>query len=61
MTATTIDGRATGLEARATEDTLVYRVEAQAVRPLLSRPEALPFVARSLLARPSPRHHATSG
>ncbi len=57
--ATMLSGLPTGLEARATEDTLVYRVEAQAVRPLLSRPEALPFVARSLLARPSPRHHAT--
>ena len=57
--ATMLSGLPTSLEARAAEDTLVYRVEADAIRPLLTRPEALPFVARSLLARPSPRDRAT--
>src|SRR3712207_3563919 len=46
--ATMLSGLPTGLEARAAEDTLAYRLESEAVRPFLSRPEALQFVARSL-------------
>jgi CBS domain-containing protein len=37
-----------GFVARASEDTLVYRIPADAIRPVLERPAALPFVARSM-------------
>ena len=40
-----------GFVARAAEDTLVYRIPADAIRPVLERPAALRFVARSLSAR----------
>jgi CBS domain-containing protein len=37
-----------GFVARAAEDTLVYRIPADAVRPVLERPAAVRFVARSM-------------
>ena len=47
-----------GFVARAREDTLVYRIPEDAIRPVLERPAALRFVARSLtdrlLAGPEP-------
>ena len=57
--------RPVGFVARAREDTLVYRVAADAIRPVLERPAALPFVARSLSARllaaPEPARRAAGG
>jgi CBS domain-containing protein len=53
-----------GFVARAREDTLVYRLAEEAIRPVLERPAALRFVARSLSARllaapePAPPQHA---
>jgi CBS domain-containing protein len=53
-----------GYVARAREDTEVYRIAEDAIRPVLERPAALRFVARSLserlLARtePAPPQHA---
>src|SRR5215207_1144679 len=49
-----LSGLPTGFEARAGEDTLCYRLPAEKVVPLLTRPAGLRFVARSLLARPKP-------
>jgi CBS domain-containing protein len=49
-----LSGLPTGFEARAVEDTLSYRLPADAVVPLLGRPAGLQYVARSLLARPRP-------
>jgi len=46
-------GLPTGFAARAHEDTLCYRLPAERLLPLLTRPEGLRFVARSLLARPA--------
>jgi CBS domain-containing protein len=46
-----LSGLPTGFEARAAEDALCYRLPAEAVVPLLTRPAGLRFVARSLLAR----------
>jgi CBS domain-containing protein len=37
-----------GFVARAAEDTLVYRIPAGAIRPVLERPAAVRFVARSM-------------
>ncbi len=37
-----------GFVARAAEDTLVYRIPAAAIRPVLERPAAARFVARSM-------------
>jgi CBS domain-containing protein len=37
-----------GFVARAAEDTLVYRIPASAIRPVLERPAAVSFVARSM-------------
>jgi CBS domain-containing protein len=37
-----------GFVARAAEDTLVYRIPADAIRPVLERPDAARFVARSM-------------
>lgn len=45
-------GLPTGFEARAGEDALCYRLPADAMVPLLSRPAGLRYVARSLLSRP---------
>jgi CBS domain-containing protein len=39
-----------GFVARASEDTLVYRIPESAIRPVLERPAALRFVARALSA-----------
>ena len=41
-----------GFVARASEDTLVYRIGEDAIRRVLERPAALRFVARSLTAEP---------
>jgi CBS domain-containing protein len=37
-----------GFVARAAEDTLVYRIPADLIRPVLERPDAVRFVARSM-------------
>jgi CBS domain-containing protein len=37
-----------GFVARAAEDTLVYRIPADAIRPVLERPHAARFIARSM-------------
>jgi CBS domain-containing protein len=39
-----------GFVARAAEDTLVYRIPAYVIRPVLERPEAVRFVARTMAA-----------
>jgi CBS domain-containing protein len=44
-----ISGLPTGFEARASEDTLSYRIPSSVMRPLLARPEVLRFVARSII------------
>jgi CBS domain-containing protein len=49
-----LSGLPTWFEARAGEDTLCYRLPAEAVLPLLGRPAGLQYVARSMLARPKP-------
>jgi CBS domain-containing protein len=49
-----LSGLPTGFEARAGEDSLCYRLPAAAVVPLLARPAALRYVARTLLERPRP-------
>jgi CBS domain-containing protein len=46
-----LSGLPTGAAARAAEDTVAYRLAGEDVVPLLARPSALRFVARSLLAR----------
>src|SRR5436190_8334016 len=46
-----LSGLPTGFEARAGEGTLCYRLPADAVVPLLTRPAGLRYVARSLLGR----------
>ena len=50
--ASMLSGLPTGFEARAVEDTLCYRIPAEVAKGLLSRPDALRFVARSLLEAP---------
>jgi len=47
--ASMLSGFPTGFEARAAEDTLCYRIAADAARELLAEPAGLRFVARSLL------------
>ena len=47
--ASMLSGFPTGFEARAAEDTLCYRIPAEAAQGLLSQPAGLRFVARSLL------------
>jgi CBS domain-containing protein len=44
-----LSGLPSGFTARAAEDTLVYRIPAEAAQPLLSRPRALGFLVRSML------------
>jgi CBS domain-containing protein len=56
-----LSGLPTGFEARAGEDTLCYRLPADAVVPLLARPAGMRFVARSLRARPWPGQAAPAG
>ena len=53
-----LSGLPTGFEARAHEDVLCYRLPAAVAVPLLSRPEGLRFVARTLLGRPKPEGSA---
>ncbi len=52
--ASMLAGLPTGFEARAKEDTLCYRIPADAVVPLLERPAGVRFVARSLFIRSKP-------
>ncbi len=47
-------GRPTEFEACAGEDTLCYRMPAEVVTPLLTRPAGLRFVTRTLLSRLKP-------
>ncbi|MFZ0043262.1 MAG: putative nucleotidyltransferase substrate binding domain-containing protein [Solirubrobacteraceae bacterium] len=54
--ASMLSGFPTGFEARAAEDTVCYRIAADVAQGLLSRPEGLRFVARSLLAPPTELH-----
>ena len=49
-----LSGLPARFEARAAEDTLCYVLPSDAVLPLLARPASLPYLARSLLARPAP-------
>lgn len=49
--ASMLSGLPVGFEARATEDTLCYRVGAEIARELLSAPAAVRFLARSLIER----------
>src|SRR5207237_4246157 len=50
--ASMLSGLPTGFEARAAEDTLCYRLAADAAHELLAAPAGLRFVARSLLEAP---------
>jgi CBS domain-containing protein len=50
--ASMLSGFPPGFEARAAEDTLCYRIAADVAQGLLSAPEGLRFVARSLLEAP---------
>src|SRR5579864_10796 len=52
--ASMLSGLPTGFEARAGEDTVCYRIPADAVRPLLARPDVLRFVARSIVSVEAP-------
>jgi CBS domain-containing protein len=49
--ASMLSGLPTGFTARAEADTVCYRIPADVARRLLGRPDALQFVARSLLQR----------
>jgi CBS domain-containing protein len=49
-----LSGMPAGLAARAVEDTLCYRLPADAVVALLGRPTGVRYLARSLLTRPRP-------
>jgi CBS domain-containing protein len=49
-----LSGLPTGWEARATENSLCYRLAAEDVIPLLSDPTGLRSVARALMERPRP-------
>ncbi|MEA2331685.1 MAG: hypothetical protein QOK00_3667 [Thermoleophilaceae bacterium] len=46
--ASLLDEAPLGFVARAAEDTLVYRIPASSIRPVLERPAAVRFVARSM-------------
>jgi CBS domain-containing protein len=59
--ASMLSGLPTGFAVRASEDTLCYRLPSAVATPLLTRPEALPFVARSLLSRAREPAAATIG
>jgi CBS domain-containing protein len=50
--ASMISGLPTGFEARAGEDAVCYRIPADVIRPLLTRPDVLRFVAQSIVTRP---------
>jgi CBS domain-containing protein len=47
--ASMLSGLPTGFEARASEDTLCYRIPADVIGPLLARPDFLRFIARSIV------------
>ncbi|MGH2984206.1 MAG: putative nucleotidyltransferase substrate binding domain-containing protein [Solirubrobacterales bacterium] len=49
-----LSGLPTGFEARAAEDTLCYAIVAEDALPVLSRPEGMRFLGRSILDRPRP-------
>jgi CBS domain-containing protein len=49
-----LSGLPTGFTARAHEDTLCYRIAGDVALPVLARPESVVFLARSLLASPTP-------
>jgi CBS domain-containing protein len=49
-----LSGMPAGLEVRALEDTLCYRLPADDIVALLGRPTGVRFLARSLLTRPRP-------
>jgi CBS domain-containing protein len=51
--ASMLSGFPAGFEARAVEDTVCYRIAAEVAEGLLSAPEGLRFVARSLLEPPT--------
>ncbi|HEV3284768.1 MAG TPA: putative nucleotidyltransferase substrate binding domain-containing protein [Solirubrobacteraceae bacterium] len=51
--ASMLSGLPTGFAARAAEDTLCYRIPADVARELLSRPEGIRYVTRSLLEIPA--------
>ncbi|HMD57577.1 MAG TPA: putative nucleotidyltransferase substrate binding domain-containing protein [Solirubrobacteraceae bacterium] len=51
--ASMLSGLPPGFAARAAEDTLCYRIPADVARELLSRPEGMRYVARSLLEWPA--------
>ena len=46
-----LSGMPTSFEARAHEDSLCYAMAAADAKPLLARPDSLPYLARSLLRR----------
>jgi CBS domain-containing protein len=46
-----LSGLPTGFEAKASEDSLCYRLPTESVVPLLARPTGLRYVARSILSR----------
>jgi CBS domain-containing protein len=50
--ASMISGLPTGFEARAGGGTVCYRIPADVIRPLLTRPDVLRFVAQSIVTRP---------
>jgi len=54
--ASMLSGLPTGFEARAAQDTVCYRIAADVAQGLLSAPEGLRFVARSLLEPPTELH-----
>lgn len=51
--ASMLSGLPAGFTARAAAETLCYRIPADVARDLLSRPEGIRYVARSLLERPA--------
>jgi CBS domain-containing protein len=54
--ASMLSGFPPGFEARAAEDTVVYRIDAAVAYGVLAQPEGLRFVARSLLEPPTELH-----
>ncbi len=54
--ASMLSGFPTGFEARAAEDTVCYRIAAGVAQAVLSAPESLRYVARSLLEPPTELH-----
>jgi CBS domain-containing protein len=54
--ASMLSGLPTGFQARAAQDSSCYRITIKDAQALLSRPEGLRFVARSLLQEPTELH-----